>query len=161
MYSDRFNSFINWILKWECDWKSRTDGELTRDKNDNGGTTRWGIDFTSYHKDHPDSSEDDIVNLTYEKALDIYWRDYWTKHNIESYSYGIGECLMNTFVNGGYPNEWLKSSGGDPTKYIDAQEQYYKDLCEYWKKKKKNEPYKYLPGWLNRTEDLRQYLKIS
>lgn len=160
-YSNRFNSFMPFIMKEECDWPNDKSGQLSNDSDDPGSTTRFGIDFTSYHRDHPNSTKKDIINLTYEKAINIYWEDYWQKHNIESISYSLGECMMNTFVNGGHPIEWQRECGGDPSKFISLQEKYYKDLCAYWSKNGKHDPYKYLPGWLNRTTDLRKYLKLA
>ncbi len=55
---------------------SREGGDkITRDPNDPGGLTKFGISQRSY----PDL---DITNLTYTAAKDIYIRDYFTKPHI-------------------------------------------------------------------------------
>lgn len=161
MYSDRFNKFILFILKEECDWPNDKSGEFTDDPDDNGSATRFGIDLTSYKKDHPLATKDTIRNLTYDDAVDIYWRDYWTKHNIESISYPMGECMMNTFVNGGYALEWQKQSNNDASNYVDLQEKYYYNLCDYWERKGKKNPRKYLSDWIGRCNRLKEFLKLN
>lgn len=53
----------------------KIEGELSNDKNDKGGLTKYGISQRSY-------PHLDIVNLTLEQALNIYENDYWDKNNL-------------------------------------------------------------------------------
>lgn len=158
-YSPRFLAFVpTFILKEECDWPSVKTGEYSNDPDDPGGETKWGIDLRGYKNKHPGKSID-IQQLTEEQALQIYWEDYWVTPMVEKFPYPLGEAYCNCEVNGGHPTEWVKL--GDASKFIDAQAQYYKDLCDFWAKKGKHEPYKYLPGWLGRCQRLRAFLHVA
>jgi len=48
------------------------EGKYSNDSNDYGGETKWGIAKKYY-------PEEDIPNVTKERALEIYKRDYWNK----------------------------------------------------------------------------------
>jgi lysozyme family protein len=50
-------------------------GNLSNDKSDKGGLTRWGI----AHASHPDV---DIINLTQDQAKEIFFNEYWTPMNL-------------------------------------------------------------------------------
>lgn len=158
-YSQRFTAFMPFIFKEECDYPGDKSGQFSDDADDPGGQTKWGIDLRGYKDKHPGKSIN-IRALTYEQAVEIYWQDYWTLPGIESIPYPLGEAACNSFVNGGHPVEWLKQCDGDASRFIELQEQYYKDLCAYWKRKGKPRPYKYLPAWLARTARLRTFLKL-
>jgi len=68
MYSALFSKIIPIIL--------RNEGGYVNHPSDPGGETRYGICRLFY----PDL---DIKNLTKEKAIDIYYNDYWLPMNLE------------------------------------------------------------------------------
>ena len=145
----RFNNFIPFVLKWECDWPADQTGQLSRDPQDPGGTTRWGIDAAS----HPGVN---VVNLTYAQALGIYF-DEWTKDGIESMAPKLGEVFFNACVNCGIArsNTILhQASPGGYTDFLDYQESFYHRLATA-----RPSLGKFLKGWLNRTQDLRKFLE--
>lgn len=148
-------------MKEECDWPETISGEYSNTEGDNGGPTKFGIDLTSYRKNHPDSNEDSIKNLTYEESQQVYWDDYWIKFKCENHEFPLGEVFYNSHENGGHPDVWINQCEGNASKFLDLQEQYYKDLCAYWKKHGRKDPEKFLPDWLGRTKRLRTFLNIS
>jgi hypothetical protein len=139
-------------MKEECSWPEDRSGQYSNTPGDPGGPTKFGIDQRS-------SPRVNIRQLTYDQAMEIYWNQYWVGHGVEEHAYPLGEAFMNSCVNGGHPDVWVKL--GDAKKFIEAQEQYYKDLCAYWKRKGKPDPYKFLPDWLGRTARLRTYLHLN
>ena len=163
--TDRFNNFVQFILKAECDWPNDTSGQFSDDPDDPGGATKFGIDARSYYKDNPGSSVK-IKDITVTDAISVYWQDYWLAHGIEAIPYPLGEMVLDCFVNGGHPTDWLAAVKGisDPAAaaraFLNLRIKYYHDLCAYWQAHGKNNPYKYLPGWLNRCADLKAWLKL-
>ena len=68
-YTDIFNKCINIIL-----W---AEGGYVNDPVDPGGETNMGITKRNY----PDL---DIKNITRNQAIEIYFRDYWSKMNLKN-----------------------------------------------------------------------------
>lgn len=66
-------------------------GKLSHDPSDKGGLTRWGISQRS----HPN---EDIINLTKERAEEIYFKKYWSIMNLD----GIRDdnIILHLFVFG-------------------------------------------------------------
>jgi len=58
-----FERCVSWVLEWET-------GKLTNHSWDQGGPTRWGISQVA----NPDV---DVVNLTRQRAAEIYSERYW------------------------------------------------------------------------------------
>jgi lysozyme family protein len=71
--------------------------KITRDPNDPGGLTKFGISQKAY----PNL---DIANLTYEQAKDIYIRDYYTKNNIQLLPERFQEPVLDFTVHSGPMN---------------------------------------------------------
>lgn len=71
MQSEKFKICIKFTLEWETG--GRKDGGYTNDPSDAGGETRWGISKRS----HP---EEDIKNLTKERAVQIFYDEYWNPY---------------------------------------------------------------------------------
>lgn len=63
-----FDRALEFALRWETG--GRGDGAPHTDPHDPGGATRWGIAQTF----HP---ELDVLSLTRDDAVDLYWREYW------------------------------------------------------------------------------------
>jgi lysozyme family protein len=148
--SAHFLKFMPFILKWECSWPEDQSGQYSNDPDDPGGETKWGIDKRS-------SPDQDIKNLTLEKALQIYYTQYWQANGCENMypDNGLAEVYMNACVNCGAKRAvyWLFGVANNPSLFLDRQETYYKNLAD-----ENAHLSKYLKGWLNRTSDLRTWI---
>ncbi len=146
--SPRFLAFMPLILKWECDWPNRKDGDYSNDPDDPGGETRFGIDKNS-------SPKEDIFHLTLDRAVTIYYSQYWVPGRCEAMANGMGEVFMNASVNCGIKRAayWAWGEKVTPSLFLDHQETYYRTLAD-----EHVHLQKFLKGWLNRTADLRTWL---
>ncbi len=160
--SPRFLAFMPFIFEWE--------GGYDNDPDDPGGETKYGIDKRS----HP---QEDIKNLTRERASEIYWTSYWSKIQGDNMPPLVGEVLMNIAVNCGYSRaaKWLQvlvgaepdgkigpntvrlANFGDPKllakMLLDKTESHYRSIAN-------GRLAKFLKGWLNRNNALRSYLHV-
>ena len=144
----RFNEFMPFIFKWECVYNKAGKVVSENDPSDPGGLTKYGVDQRSHPKVN-------IKDLTESQALDIYRLEYWDKNKIESMPAKLGEAYFNCCVNCGAGRAKKLLVGNDtPAKFILAQEGFYHRLAASNPKLKK-----FLKGWLNRTQDLRRFLK--
>lgn len=130
---------LQFVLKWE--------GGYVNDPQDPGGETKYGISKRA----HPG---EDIKNLTPERALEIYKKDYWNPVGGDNLPVPVCIVALDSAVNCGpsRANAWLKEAGADWGKVIDLRVMYYALLV-----KKKPALQKFMKGWLNRTNDLRKY----
>lgn len=158
--TQRFLTFIPFIFKWE--------GEVyENDPDDPGGATKFGIDQRS----HPG---EDIRHLTKERAEQIYWTTYWAAVRGDLLPPGVGEVCFNIAVNAGIgrASRWLQEycgvvqDGNVGPKTIAAAEQAGAGLAprlldrmeEHYRSIAHGQLTKFLPGWLNRNNDLRQWI---
>lgn len=70
------------------------EGGYINDPRDPGGETKFGICKKSY-------PNEDIKNLTYERARDIYHRDYWLKAKCDKYPDALSVAVFDYAVNSG------------------------------------------------------------
>jgi lysozyme family protein len=84
-----FDAMVKNIIKREGGSK------ITRDPDDPGGTTRYGISQRA-HKDV------DIENLTYDQAVNIYNEHYYKPSKAASFPDGLQEIYLDMVVNMGY-----------------------------------------------------------
>ena len=82
-----FNDAIKLTLKWE-------GVVLTDDPDDHGGLTIYGISKNAY----PD---EDIVNLTIDRAIELYKQDYWDKCRCDDLPEGVDIFVFDMSVNHG------------------------------------------------------------
>jgi len=152
---NRFDDFMPFVMKAECDYPNDPTGQYSNDPQDPGGETRWGCDKRS----HPLV---DIASLTYEGALDIYQLE-WNSDGIEAMNQPLGEAHFDACVNCGVSRaqKFLSACGGSASSYIDQREAFYRRLVAYWQSIGKPDPAKFLDGWLNRTGDLRKFLDVQ
>lgn len=68
LYPSRFIDFVKATIYFEVG--NKKNGGYTNDPHDAGGETKWGISKRAY----PNL---DIKELTYEKAIEIYYQDYY------------------------------------------------------------------------------------
>lgn len=73
------------------------EGGYVNDPRDPGGETKYGISKRAY----PD---EDIKNLTRERAKFLYHRDYWKRAKCDEYDIAIGFQLFDAAVNHGIGN---------------------------------------------------------
>lgn len=127
------------IFEWE--------GEIyEHDSDDPGGATKFGIDQRS----HPNV---DIRNLTKEQATEIYWKE-WQEDGCDKKGSPFAEVFFNCAVNMGYSRAKQFDRGvkdEDSKTFLDLQESYYRRLANGHRNFQK-----YLKGWLNRTNALRE-----
>lgn len=158
---ERFTKWLNWILKWE-------GTVFENDEDDPGGATKFGIDQRS----HPNEN---IRNLTRDRAAEIYWDEYWTRSKAHLMPLGVGEVVGNIAVNAGLgrASKWLQADVGvtvdgkigDKTiaavkahnpnmlanQLLQQTEAHYRSIA-------KGKLAKFLNGWLNRNGDLKRFI---
>lgn len=86
-YSDAFNRAVKFILEHE--------GGYVNDPDDPGGETKYGISKRSY----PDI---DIASLTEERAIAIYFEDYWIEANCHVLPEPVAMLIFDAAVNQGH-----------------------------------------------------------
>jgi len=142
--TSRFLNMIPWLWQWE-------GTKYENDPDDPGGATKFGIDQRS----HPNEN---IRTLTEERATEIYWNEYWQRNGCERMPAPLGEVFFNCCVNAGRgrADKIMRVAGQDAERFLDEQDDFYRRLAAQRPKSKK-----YLKGWLNRTESLRQKLNLK
>jgi len=159
---DNFKRAFDLVLGFE--------GGYTDDPSDSGGKTKFGISKKAY----PD---EDIVNLTLNRARELYKRDYWDRCKCDLLPNNLDIMVFDTAVNMGigYASKSLqKSIGatadgkiGPQTLRLVAVSKPSDVIAKYMTRRTlryhkiavqnpKNE--KFMKGWINRVFSL--YLKI-
>jgi len=158
-----FNAMVKNIIEREGGSK------ITRDPDDPGGTTRFGISQRA-HKDV------DIENLTYDKASDIYYEHYYKPAKTGSFPIDLQEIYLDMVVNMGYSRavkvvqRAVNAKGADlivdgklgpktlgavrdknlePERLTAYRVVYYVELC-----KKRPSMWKYYFGWYRRSTEV-------
>jgi lysozyme family protein len=159
MYPEIFNKCVSVIL--------RNEGGYVNHPLDPGGETNMGITKRNYPLE-------DIKNLTKEKAISLYYRDYWIPMNLELLN--DEDLILQVFdmgVNAG-PKTAIKllqrivgtkDDGALGPITVGAVANYQGDIEEaYIKKRKlfyiaiaqsKPDQQVFLKGWINRVEKTR------
>lgn len=140
--------FRDSLLKWLFKWEGTT---YENDKDDPGGATRYGIDQRS----HPN---EDIKNMTAERASEIYWNEYYVKYHCDKGGQPLDWVIFNACVNCGWgrASKLLIESKGSPVRFIQAQAAFYRRLVAL-----KPVAKKYLKGWINRLNDIAKVIKLE
>jgi hypothetical protein len=120
----------NWERAWPIVLQIEGKGTLSTDRNDKGnyrpdGTfvgTRWGISALAY-------PNEDIVNLTKERALFLYKRDYWEPSGAGKLPWPLALLHFDSYVqNPGSAMKFLSASGGNPALYLAERIRWYTNL---------------------------------
>jgi hypothetical protein len=120
----------NWERAWPLVLQIEGRGTLSTDRNDKGnyrpdGTfvgTRWGISALAY-------PNEDIVNLTKERALFLYKRDYWEPSGAGKLPWPLALLHFDSYVqNPGSAMKFLNASGGNPALYLAERIRWYTNL---------------------------------
>lgn len=135
-----FTQCFNFTQKWEGGAK------VTKDPDDPGGTTKYGIS----QRAHPTLN---VEKLTEDDAKSIYFQNYWRLSGAKDLPWPACLVMFDNAVNLGNTRarRIAIQANFDWSKMIDLREQYYHDLVEERPVMKK-----YIKGWLNRTKDLRE-----
>jgi Glycosyl hydrolase 108 len=97
------------------------------DPKDPGGETKFGVSKRRY----PD---EDIPNLTLERAKFLFKRDYWDLHHCDTLPWAEALLVFDTEVNGGNAARWHSMYAGSPEFIINYQAEHMLYLAS-------------LPGW--------------
>jgi len=110
-------------------------GAVSRDADDPGGTTKWGISQRAY----PTLKVDE---LTMEQARDIYRCDYWAKSGCDELPYPLDLCVFDCAVNQGVgrARQFLRDNPSWEA-YLLRRLAHYKTLGNR----------KFFVGWINRV----------
>jgi lysozyme family protein len=81
-----FEKSVGFVLKAE--------GGYVNDPDDPGGETKYGISKRAY-------PNEDIRNLTRERAIALYKRDYWDPAGCDRLPPRVAACVFNSAVNNG------------------------------------------------------------
>lgn len=125
-------------LFWRCiAFVFESEGGLSEDPNDKGGTTKYGISQRAY----PNL---DIKNLTRQQAELIYRADYWHASGADQQPWPLCLIVLDTAVLHGVwrATAWLKSSGGDVWEYLALRMESYTSM-DTW--------HYHGAGWVNRV----------
>lgn len=144
------------------------EGGYVNDPKDPGGETKFGISKRAY-------PNEDIKNLTKDRAKEIYYADYWLKNSLDKIdNQEVAAAALDTVVNHGRGAHLIQQAlqnlgqpvtvdgriGPDtlahinktaPKTYLpalhDVRQSYYQSLVA-------NNPAlaKFLPGWLSRID---------
>ncbi len=136
MINNDFEKAMEFVLKWE--------GGYSNDPNDPGGETKYGISKRSY-------PNEDIKNMTLERAKEIYYQNYWLKSDCDKFSYPMNIIIFDTAVNMGRKRafEFLRNTN-------DWRDYLLLRLYTYSKFKLAK---LYFRGWANRVLDLYHLIK--
>lgn len=134
---------LTFVLKWE----GKT---YTNDPHDPGGETKYGISKKAYPKE-------DIKNLTEERALEIYEKDYWDASGCNELPYPYNIAVFDTAVNCGVSRalDWARNSQ-TAEEFLERRKQHYITIIN-----KNDRLMKYWKGWMNRLNDLKKYIKVN
>lgn len=144
-----FKKALAFVLKWE--------GGFVDDPDDKGGTTNKGITQNTYNaylkqKGLPQKS---VKNITQSEVEAIYYSRYWIAAKCNTMTKQFAVLAFDTAVNMGVGrvSQFLKAAEYKfPEKFISAREAKYREFAQYGNQKK------FLNGWLNRLNALKEFV---
>lgn len=150
MTTDLFKKALSFVLKWE--------GGYVNNPNDKGGATNKGITQGTYNNwlIAQGKSRKDVKFISQQEVEEIYYKNYWLKAGCDKMSKVFAVICFDTAVNmgAGRVKEFLQAARWtDPQKFLAAREQKYREFAKYGNQKI------FLNGWLNRLNDLRNFIK--
>lgn len=121
------------------------EGGYVNDPDDPGGETKWGISKRAY-------PNEDIPNLTPERAAEIYYKDYWLASGASNLAPPDCTVVFDTAVLCGVSRakRWLRESGGNIRRYLELRRGFHQLGKE-----------KYRKGWINRVNSLSKYVDMK
>lgn len=160
----RFLNWFNWLMQWE-------GTTFENDPDDPGGATKFGIDQRSHPKEN-------IRALTRERAMEIYWDEYWTAVHAQDLPDAVGEVVANIAVNAGRgrASRWLQEAVGAVVdgkigamtihaawtkKPSDVANALLDRTAKHYRGIAQGKLAKFYKGWMNRNNSLRQHLGLK
>lgn len=150
-YPDNFNKFMVYVLKFE--------GGFTM--IDPGGTN-YGImqiNYDSYRLSHK-LKKQSVEFITMDEVYDLYYNNYYLKSKSDTLNVCLAFVHFDTSINCGLKQseKFIKQVKKLPDfenamKYIELRDQLYRWLAAHKNKQK------FLKGWLNRDNKLREIIK--
>lgn len=97
----------------------------------------------------------DVRDIPDKDVADIYRAEYWQRAKCDVLPDPLATFHFDAAVNHGpaRANIFLGQSGGDPKKYLDIREKFFRDLVI-----KRSAMVVFLRGWLKRVDKLREML---
>lgn len=137
---EQYQKIIAYIIKIE--------GGYVNHPHDPGGETKYGISKRAY-------PEEDIKNLTPERATFLYRRDYYNKIVDEHMSFEQAAFMMDSAVNMGIgtARRFWQDGGGEMKQMLALRKNRYEELI---KRNPKLEVFR--KGWMNRLTHLIQFI---
>lgn len=145
-----FKKALQFVLKWE--------GGYVNNPNDKGGATNKGITQNTYNnwlKKHNKPFKD-VKNISNLEVEEIYYNNYWLAAGCNKMTSKLAVLVFDTAVNMGISRakQFLKEAQWKyPDKFIQAREAKYKEFAQYGNQNI------FLKGWLNRLNDLKNFIK--
>lgn len=145
-----FKKALQFVLKWE--------GGYVNNPDDKGGATNKGITQNTYNswlKKHNRPFKD-VKNISNSEVEEIYYNNYWLAAGCNKMTSKLAVLMFDTAVNMGISRakQFLKVAQWKyPNKFIQAREEKYKEFAQYGNQNI------FLKGWLNRLNDLKNFIK--
>jgi lysozyme family protein len=133
-YSDQFYRVMAFVLRYE--------GGYVNHPEDPGGETKYGISKRSY-------PNEDIKNLTLERALQIYHENYWRAISGDDLIFIDSLAIMDFAVHSGTTRalQYWRETGGDVAEYVAARLDFLTSLNTFPT---------FGRGWTRRLNDLQR-----
>jgi len=148
-YPQRFKDIQPFIFEWEVVTNRAGKILIEDDPSDPGGATFCGLDKRS----HPNLN---FRTMSAEDVCSTYLEKYWNRFDCEHYPFPLGEAFYNCAVNcgSGRADKIIKTSKS-AAQFIACQAEFYQALT-----RARPSLHKFLAGWENRLNALREHLHI-
>lgn len=180
----RFERFLKgFTFKWECVFDRQGRVIAEEDPDDPGGVTKYGIDKSA----HSNMTAAQIRNLTEDQAVEIYYTGEWPDSHAGELAAPLGEIafdmtildgrgramralqsacgLTGTDVDGGWgptTKQAATTTAQDADRLMRAADRMLDWRAARYHNLVEDNPKlaKFLKGWLNRTNALRDFLNV-
>lgn len=122
----------------------KNEGTTFVAKDGNAGASKFGITAKNNGL-----TDDQVKNLTYDQARNIYRKNYWEKIDADNLDPRIRAMAFDAAVNQGVgeAKRMIKESGGDPVKFAQLRRDLYNKIIE-----NNPEKAKFKNGWMARVD---------
>jgi lysozyme family protein len=173
MSDTRFDACLQFVLKWE--------GGFSDDPDDPGGATNLGIIQTEYdaYRQHKGLPTQSVKSITHAEAAEIYTNNYWIPLKCPNMTPPLDLVMFDTGVNMGVRTavRFLQTClhvtvdgdfGPKTQAALDARKSNIKPLVSAYLAARETRYHeivaahpklgKFIKGWLNRLNDLRNHV---
>jgi lysozyme family protein len=145
-----FKKALKFVLKWE--------GGYSNNPNDLGGATNYGITQATYNQWRymKDFNLKNIKDIPENEVAEIYYNEYWLRAGCNKMTPKFAVLVFDTAVNMGLSRakEFLKAAEyKHPEVFIQEREAKYREFARY------GNQCIFLQGWLNRLNDLKNFVE--